>query len=35
LRVFVSQWHNSDPQARAPYRVIQFAVNPLKPWSGP
>ncbi len=33
LRVFVSQWHNSDPRARAPYRVIQFAVNPFKPWS--
>jgi hypothetical protein len=30
LRVFVSQWHNSDPRARAPYRVIQFAVNPFK-----
>jgi hypothetical protein len=33
LRVFVSQWHNSDPRARAPYRVIQFAVNPFKPQS--
>jgi hypothetical protein len=33
LRVFVSQWHNSDPRARAPYRVIQFAVNPFKSWS--
>jgi D-arabinan endo alpha-(1,5)-arabinofuranosidase len=33
LRVFVSQWHNSDPRARAPYRVIQFAVNPFKPSS--
>lgn len=33
LRIFVSQWHNSDPRARAPYRVIQFAVNPFKPWS--
>jgi hypothetical protein len=32
LRVFVSQWHNSDPRAREPYRVIQFAVNPFKPW---
>ena len=31
LRVFVSQW-NTAPQAdNAPYRVIQFAVNPLKP----
>jgi Domain of unknown function (DUF4185) len=30
LRIFVSQW---DTRARvsAPYRVIQFAVNPLKP----
>jgi hypothetical protein len=33
LRVFVSQWHNTDPRERAPYRVIQFAVNPFKPWS--
>jgi len=32
VRVFVSQWHNSDPRARSPYRVIQFAVNPFKPW---
>ena len=31
VRVFVSQWHNSDARARSPYRVIQFAVNPLKP----
>jgi hypothetical protein len=31
LRIFVSQWHNVDPRARAPYRVIQFAVNPFKP----
>jgi hypothetical protein len=30
LRVFVSQW-NTLPQAdNAPYRVIQFAVNPNK-----
>jgi hypothetical protein len=35
LRVLVSQWHNTDPRARAPYRVIQFAVNPVKPRSGP
>ena len=35
LRVFVSQWHNTDPRARAPYRVIQFAINPFKPWSEP
>ncbi|MGB3474939.1 MAG: DUF4185 domain-containing protein [Mycobacterium sp.] len=32
LRVFVSQW-NTRPRDRAPYRVIQFAVNPFKPWS--
>ena len=32
LRVFVSQW-NTAPRDRAPYRVIQFAVNPYKPWS--
>jgi hypothetical protein len=35
LRVFVSQWHNSDARERSPYRVIQFAVNPFKPWSEP
>jgi hypothetical protein len=35
LRIFVSQWNNADPRARAPYRVIQFAVNPFKPWSEP
>jgi hypothetical protein len=29
LRVFISQW-NTLPRAQAPYRVIQFAVNPLK-----
>lgn len=30
LRVFVSQW-NTTPQAdNAPYRVIQFAANPLR-----
>ncbi|MBS9535432.1 DUF4185 domain-containing protein [Mycobacterium sp. M1] len=32
LRIFVSQW-NTTPRERAPYRVIQFAVNPFKPWS--
>jgi Domain of unknown function (DUF4185) len=34
LRIFVSQW---DTRARvtAPYRVIQFAVNPFKPSSEP
>lgn len=32
VRVFVSQW-NTESRERAPYRVIQFAVNPLKPWS--
>ncbi|MCB0933181.1 MAG: DUF4185 domain-containing protein [Mycobacterium sp.] len=31
VRVFVSQW-NTGPRDRAPYRVLQFAVNPLKPW---
>jgi hypothetical protein len=31
LRIFISQWNNADPRARAPYRVIQFAVNPFKP----
>ena len=31
LRIFISQWDNADPRARAPYRVIQFAVNPFKP----
>ena len=31
LRIFVSQWNNADPRAHAPYRVIQFAVNPFKP----
>lgn len=31
LRIFVSQWNNADPRQRAPYRVIQFAVNPFKP----
>ena len=35
LRIFVSQWNNIDPRSRAPYRVIQFAVNPFKPWSAP
>jgi hypothetical protein len=34
LRVFISQW-NTEPRHRAPYRVIQFAVNPFKPWSAP
>ena len=33
LRIFISQWNNADPRARAPYRVIAFAVNPYKPWS--
>jgi hypothetical protein len=32
VRVFISQW-NTDPRAGgAPYRVIQYAVNPIKPW---
>ncbi|MGY4647819.1 DUF4185 domain-containing protein [Mycobacterium sp. URHB0021] len=30
LRVFISQW-NTGPRAQAPYRVIQFAVNPFQP----
>ena len=34
LRVFISQW-NTQPRAQAPYRVIQFAVNPLKPGEPP
>ena len=35
LRIFISQWNNIDPRARAPYRVIQFAVNPFKPGQVP
>lgn len=31
VRVFVSQW-NTTPRGGAPYRVIQYAVNPFKPW---
>jgi hypothetical protein len=31
VRVFVSQW-NTAPRGGTPYRVIQFAVNPFKPW---
>jgi hypothetical protein len=30
LRIFVSQW-DTRPRVNAPYRVIQFAVNPFKP----
>jgi hypothetical protein len=30
LRVFVSQW-NTGPRGGSPYRVVQFAVNPMKP----
>ncbi|MUL66106.1 hypothetical protein BOO86_16645 [Mycobacterium sp. CBMA 234] len=30
LRILVSQW-NTKPRDTAPYRVIQFAVNPVKP----
>ena len=30
VRVFVSQW-NTMPRGGTPYRVIQYAVNPLKP----
>jgi D-arabinan endo alpha-(1,5)-arabinofuranosidase len=32
VRVFISQW-NTASRDRAPYRVIQFAVNPFKPWA--
>jgi hypothetical protein len=32
VRVFVSQW-NTASRDRGPYRVIQFVVNPFKPWS--
>jgi len=35
LRIFISQWNNIEPRARAPYRVIQFAVNPFKPGEAP
>lgn len=31
VRVFVSQW-NTTPRGGTPYRVIQYAVNPFKPW---
>jgi hypothetical protein len=31
VRVFISQW-NTGLGGGTPYRVIQFAVNPLKPW---
>jgi hypothetical protein len=34
VRIFVSQW-NTGPRAGTPYRVIQFAVNPFKPWQLP
>jgi Domain of unknown function (DUF4185) len=34
LRVFVSQW-NTTPRGGTPYRVIQFAVNPFKPFQLP
>ena len=33
LRIFVSQW-DTRARVRAPYRVIQFAVNPFKPDPG-
>lgn len=32
VRVFVSQWNTTPRGDNAPYRVIQFAVNPVKPW---
>ena len=31
LRVFVSQWNTLPRADNAPYRVIQYAVNPFKP----
>ena len=31
LRVFISQWNTGPEGDNSPYRVIQFAVNPLKP----
>lgn len=31
VRVFVSQWNTAAGDG-TPYRVIQFAVNPFKPW---
>jgi hypothetical protein len=31
LRVFISQWNTTARADNAPYRVIQYAVNPLKP----
>jgi hypothetical protein len=31
VRVFVSQWNTLPQNDSAPYRVIQFAVNPFKP----
>jgi len=31
LRVLVSQWNTTRGAENAPYRVIQFAVNPFKP----
>lgn len=34
VRVFVSQW-NTASRDRAPYRVLQFAVNPFKPGAAP
>lgn len=37
VRVFVSQWNTTPRGDNAPYRVIQFAVNPMQPGqqSGP
>ncbi|KWX22688.1 hypothetical protein AFM11_19555 [Mycolicibacterium wolinskyi] len=31
VRVFVSQW-NTTPRGGTPYRVLQYVVNPIKPW---
>jgi hypothetical protein len=32
VRVFISQWNTSPGGGSTPYRVIQYAVNPIKPW---
>jgi hypothetical protein len=32
VRVFVSQWNTTPGGGATPYRVIQYAVNPIKPW---
>ena len=32
VRVFISQWNTSRGGGGAPYRVVQYVVNPVKPW---